>query len=340
MQLVVRSMENKVESQRKKIVVIGGGTGTFTVLSGLKKHPIDLTAIVTTADDGGSTGRLRDEFGVLPPGDMRQCLVALSRADLLMRRLFMHRFDRGDLRGHSFGNIFIATIEHVAGNIDTALDVAGRVLNIEGSVVPVTREKVKLVAHFADGTTIEGEDAIGESRRPSEVGITRLALRPDVRANPKALRAIRGADMIVVGPGDLYTSLLPNLLVRGVTTAILKSAARKVFVANLMNRVGHADGFTVFDYVRKMEELAGGKRIFDTVIYNTKRPPAYLLRKYAEEGAPVLAGNNGANRRVDFVGAPLLANGTHRRIKGDTLRRTLIRHDSDKLAKLLVRLLG
>lgn len=323
---------------RKKVVVIGGGTGTFTVLSGLKKYPLDLTAIVTMADDGGSTGRLRDEYGVLPPGDLRQCLVALSEADLVMRELFNHRFDRGELAGHSFGNIFLATLEQVTGDIDAALDVAGKVLNIRGAAIPVTREKVKLVAELKNGKVLEGESAISDYQLVSRFGIERIFLRPVPRANPKALAAIRDSDLVIVGPGNLYASLVPNFLVRGVGDALKKSRAKKVYIANLMNKNGHTDDFTVRDYVTSLEQAIGSTGVFDTIVYNTKHPPAALVRKYADEGSPVIWTDEGWNGE-ECTGANLLANGIARTPKRDMLRRTLIRHDPDKLAKVLVRLL-
>src|SRR6185436_7247989 len=227
--------------QIKKVVTIGGGTGTFTVLSGLKKYPLELTAIISMADDGGSTGRLRDEFGVLPPGDLRQGLVALSEDGSTMRKLFNHRYEKGGLEGHSFGNLFISTLEQVTGNLDKALDVAGEILKIRGRVVPVTLTKVKLVTELKNGKMLEGEDVLGNYQLVSRFGIKRIYLKPKAQPNPKALQAIKEADVIVIGPGDLYTTMIPNLLVIG--KAIAKSKAKKIFVANLMNKHGHTDDF-------------------------------------------------------------------------------------------------
>jgi len=324
---------------RKRVVVIGGGTGTFTVLSGLKKHPFDLTAVVTMADDGGSTGRLRDEFGVLPPGDLRQGLVALSEADMIMRRLFNHRYKSGGLAGHNFGNIFISTLEQITGSLDAALDVVGKVLNIKGAVLPVTLSKVTLLTELENGTIIDGEDALGECQDLFTIGVKNISLTPRPRANPKALKAIKSADLIIVGPGDLYTSLLPNFLVPGIGRALIQAQGKKVYVANLMNKTGHTDHMTVLDYVRVLEKTLGKENVFDAIVYNTKRPPAHLLRKYADEGSPVFCGGDGSQGNADLIGVPLLANGVARRVKGDTLRRTLIRHDPDKLATVLSGLL-
>src|SRR3989338_1628649 len=249
-----------VQNTRKKIVVIGGGTGTFTVLSGLKHFPVDLTAIVTMADDGGSTGVLRDEFGVLPPGDLRQCLVALSDADLVMRKLFNHRYDRGELKGHNFGNIFISTLEQVTGSLDRALDVAGEILNIRGRVVPVTLTKVDLVTELKNGKVLHGESALSDYQLVSRFGIKKSFLTPAAKANPKALQAIKEADLIVVGPGNLYASLIPNFLVTGIGRAFIASKAKKIYVANLMNKHGHTDDFLVSDYVQTLERVSNPDR--------------------------------------------------------------------------------
>lgn len=326
-------------SSDKKIVVIGGGTGTFTVLSGLKLYPVQLTAIVTMADDGGSTGRLRDEFGVLPPGDLRQCLVALSEADQVMRKLFNHRFDKGTLVGHSFGNIFISTLERVTGNLDHALDVAGKILNIRGRVLPVTFTKVNLLALLNNGKILRGESELSDYQLVSRFGIKKISLTPRPKANPKALQAIKEADMIIVGPGNLYASLIPNFLVPGVGAAFIRSRAKKVHVANLMNKHGHTDDFFVDDYVRILDATIGKKDVFDVVIYNTKKPTPVLLKKYADEGSPVLYKAPRVKGRTAFVGVPLLAGGLARKVKADTIRRTLIRHDPKELAKVILTLI-
>ena len=332
-------MEPKQKPKRnKRIVVIGGGTGTFTVLSGLKHFPVDLTAVVTMADDGGSTGVLRDEFGVLPPGDVRQCLVALADEDLLMRKLFNHRYDRGGLNGHSFGNLFISTLEQVTGSIDKAIDVAASILNIRGRVVPVTLDKISLHAELANGKVLNGESAFMEYQLVSKYGIKKIYLDPSGTANPKALKAIEEADLIVVGPGKLYTSILPNFLVKGVSRAFIRSKAKKVFITNLMSQQGHTDNFSVSEYVKTLEEYIG-KQVFDVVLYNTKKPPQQLVRRYADEGEPVVCTTDCKKSGYELVGKDLLADGVATTAKKDMLRRTLIRHDPDKLAKVIIKLL-
>lgn len=322
----------------KKIVTIGGGTGTFTVLSGLKKYPLDLSAIVTMSDNGGSSGRLRDEYGVLPPGDIRQCLVALSESDAVMRKLFMHRYEKGDLSGHNFGNIFISTLEQVMGSLDKALDVVGKVLNIRGRVVPVTLSPVDLVTELKNGKILEGEQALSTYQLVSKFGIKKMTLQPKPKLNPKALTAIAEADMIIVGPGNLYSSLVPNLLVPGIGKAIVAANAKKVVIANLINRHGHTDEFSVNDYVRILEGFIGKPGVFDAVIYNTKRPAKALVRRYSDEGTLVERGFE-ENMPLQYVGADILSERVPKKSKTDVIARALIRHDSDKLARVITGLL-
>lgn len=331
---------NTAKNERPKVVVIGGGTGTFTVLTGLKHHPVDLTAVVSMADDGGSTGMLRDEYGVLPPGDLRQCLVALSEADFVMRDLFNHRYSKGNLSGHNFGNIFISTLEQVTGSLDKALEVAGQVLNIRGRVIPVTLDKITLNAELKNGKILRGESEFMEYQLVSKYGIKKIYLEQKGKANPKALTAIAEADMIIVGPGKLYTSLLPNFLVEGVKKAFIASKAKKVYVSNLMSQQGHTDNFFVRDYVDAFEQHLGKKNIFDVVIYNTKKPATSLVRKYADEGEPVVCGPACLEGPFALIGTNLLADGLAKTAATDILRRTLIRHDPDKLAKALMQYLG
>lgn len=334
----VRSAADGDAPRRPKIVVIGGGTGTFTVLSGLKRYPVDLTAVVAMSDDGSSTGRLRDEYGVLPPGDLRQCLVALSEADGYMRELFNFRFDRGDLKGHSFGNILISTLEQITGSIDQALVHAADILKIRGAVVPVTLDNVRLVTELVNGKRLEGEHELDDYQLISKFGIKRMTLTPTARANKRALAAIKEADLVIIGPGSLYTSLVPNLLVRGIPRALAKTSAHIVFICNLMNKHGQTDDFTLPDYVRTLEAVAGF-RIFDTMLYNTKRPPARLLKKYMDEGEPIARGLHSALAGRAVVGRDLLADAITPRKAGDRVVRTLIRHDPDKLAKAIMELI-
>lgn len=322
----------------KKVVTIGGGTGRFPVLLGLKRYPVELFAIVTMFDDGGSTGRLRDELGVLPPGDLRQSLVALGESGTLMRELFDHRYQNGGLEGHNFGNIFISTLEKISGSIDKALEVVGSILNIKGKVIPVTLDSAELVTELNNGKVIEGEDALGDYQLVSKFGIKKMSLKPKAKTHPKALEALKEADVIIVGPGDLYTSLVPNFLVQGFSEAFKKSQARKVYIANLMNRHGHTDDFTVAEYVRVLEDVIGAEGVFDTIIYNTKAPSPALVKKYADEGEPVRFEKERFSRKRTFIGADVLADGIAKKAQGDVLQRSLIRHSPQKLAKVLAEL--
>lgn len=330
-------MSARKKEQPKKIVVIGGGTGSFTVLSGLKRHPVALAAIVAMSDDGGSTGKLRDEYGVLPPGDLRQCLVALSEADLHMRALFNYRFENGGFGGHSFGNLFISTLEQVTGSFEQALEYASEILKINGVVVPVTLENVRLRTELKNGKVLEGEQALTEYQLISKFGIKKMQLYPTATLNPKARALIKEADLVVLGPGNFYSSLIPNLLVPGMRSALKNTRAKKVFIANLMNKHGQTDGFSIGDYLTTIERYVG-RGVFDAVLFNTKIPPQYLLKKYVDEGEPV-PHRTPHNDSCEYIGVPLLADELYTPKEGDMLKRTLIRHDPDKLARAILKLM-
>ena len=319
--------------KRKKIVVVGGGTGTFTVLSGLKKYPVNLSVIVSMADDGGSSGLLRDELGVLPPGDIRQCLVALSTSDRLMRELMNYRFVRGKLKGHSVGNLLLSALEKVTGSFDAAVAKTSEILRIRGQVIPATLDNVRLVAFLKNGGVIRGQHPIDIR---GIANLKRLILKPSARPNPKALAALKDADAIVIGPGDLYSSIIPDLLVSDIARAIAASRAKKIYVCNLMNKARHTDGFTVIDYVREIESYLHGK--VDYVIYNRKRPSALLLRRYGREGERFVEYPKGLPKS-QYFGGDLISRAVPHARKGDALRRTFIRHNPDRLAKLILKLL-
>jgi uncharacterized cofD-like protein len=248
-----------------KIVAIGGGHGLSTVLRGLKEHTHNLTAIVTVGDDGGSSGRLRREMGVLPPGDIRMCLVALADAEPLMTQLFQYRFDRGSgLEGHSFGNLFLVAMNAITGNFEKALRESSRVLAVRGQILPSTLEDIALAAEYEDGETVHGESRLPEARKP----IKRLFLQPATpQAYPEALRAILEADMIVIGPGSLYTSVLPNLLVEDICTAVRRASAVKVYVCNVATQRGETDDFVASDHVAALERHIG-RNVFHYVVVN------------------------------------------------------------------------
>lgn len=314
----------------RSVVTIGGGTGQFTLLSGLKKYPLNLTAIVSMADDGGSTGVLRDELGVLPPGDIRQCLVALSESDQVVRELFNYRFDQGGLKGHSFGNIFLSALEKMTGSVEEAVRVAGLVLSIRGSVVPVTTASVALVS--GTGEEIRGECAVAAGRVADPAA---LRLVPDPPANPRALVVIGAADCVVIGPGNFFCSILPNLLVRGIAESIARTNAKVVLNCNLMNWRGHTDGYGVDDYVAAVERYIGQGRI-DYATYNVRTPQHDLLERYEKEGDPVAPPRSDSTSYV-ALGADILNPVAPSPRPNDPLRRPFIRHDPDALAALIVR---
>ncbi len=315
----------------KKVVVIGGGTGNFVVLKGLKKYPLDLTAIVSMADDGGSTGILRDELGVLPPGDVRQCLVALSNSSRLMRSLMNYRFENGGLGGHSFGNLLLSALEKVTGSFEKAVEEAGKILYIKGKVIPVTTNQVRLKMVLNNRKVLEGEKDIYLSQEIDQ-GYKSIYLEPFPKVNPRVIEEIRNADLIVVGPGGLHTSLIPNLLVEGVCEAISQSDAKKVYVVNLMNRKGQTTQFKTSHYLGELVRYLGHD-IFDHILINNQMPAKELIDVYAEEGD--LVENNLEDDRLifaDLLGR--LAEGPKR----DLMKRNLIRHDSKKLAQELMKI--
>lgn len=328
-----------MDKPKQRIVTIGGGSGSFMVLSGLKKYPVDLSAIVTMSDDGGSTGVLRDELGVLPPGDVRQCLVALSHSSKVLRELFNYRYGDGRLSGHSFGNIFLSTLEKITGGFDSAVVEASRILRIRGYVLPVTLENTKLIAVFKNGKKIIGEKNI-YCYKDGFSDLKRLYLKPQVKLNPKIFQALKEADKIVINPGDLYSSLIPNFLVNGLSKAIAKSKAKVIYVANLMTKPGQTDNFTLNEYISTFEEYLG-KRVIKYVIFNTELPDAKLLKKYAKHGEKLVAtGDLKKISGIKFLGYKLLSHKIYHADKNDVLsgERSFIRHDSGKLAKIIYNL--
>ena len=327
------------ETKSPRIVVIGGGTGSFTLLSSLKDYTPNITALVNMADDGGSTGQLRDELGVLPPGDVRQCLVALSRSPRV-RELFNYRFDQGTLKGHAFGNLFLTALEKLTGNFGEATEVAGEVLNIVGRVEPITHDKVTLVMESADGKVTEGEFRIGHADFGKNTKPI-IRLKPEASINPLAKEAIETADIVVIAPGNLYGSIAPALVVNGVAEALQKTKAKKVYVCNLVTKPGQTDGFTVSDYADEIERFAEGVKL-DIVLYNSKRPSDELLNRYAHEGEYSVEWDEKvlADAHYEARGMELVADTVVETKSGDAIAhtRTLIRHDSDAVARELMRI--
>ena len=322
----------------KRIVTIGGGTGNFVVLSGLKNHEVELQAIVTTADSGGSSGILRDEYGVLPPGDIRQCLVALSDSGDLLRELFLYRFDGGPFHGHNFGNIFLSALEKISGDVDKTVDTASRILNVRGRVIPVTKEKTDLSVELENGETIFGETHIDEPLHDGNLAITRAHLVPaHVTANPQALAAIQEADLIVIGPGDIYTSIIPVLLVPGIRGALLASRGKKAYIMNLMTKFGQTNNMGARSIITLLEHYLGGPLLTDILI-NSTPIPEHIQELYATyHEYPIL--DDLPQEKYTIHRTDLLSEHLHHAGGADTLKRSILRHSPEKIASLLTSLL-
>ncbi|HZY62665.1 MAG TPA: gluconeogenesis factor YvcK family protein [Edaphobacter sp.] len=337
-----------------RVVAMGGGTGLSTLLRGLKKYvPMrdrrrsprqgeeareiipagarwiirELSAVVTVTDDGGSSGRLREDFKMLPPGDVRNCMVALSEDEHLMSRLFRYRFNQGELEGHSFGNLFVAALSHITGDFAQAVQMSSQILAIRGKIFPATNTDVTLAAQMDDGSIVRGETNITASKQR----IVELMLEPaTIHPLRETLEAIANADIITLGPGSLYTSLIPNVLVRGVPEALAASRATKVFICNLMTQANESLGLSASQHIEKILQHAGGidSSIFDYTLVNTAPISAARLAQYAREGQEPIRAD------LDFVKAlgvkPLTGNFVH---EGDVLR-----HDYDRVAETLLEL--
>ncbi|NLJ71684.1 MAG: YvcK family protein [Syntrophomonadaceae bacterium] len=317
----------KKEISEPKIVVIGGGTGLAVLLRGLKKYTSDLTAIVTVSDDGGSSGQLRNELGVLPPGDIRNCLVALAETETIMDKVFQHRFTgESSLKGHNLGNLLLVALAEITGDFTSAIREVSRVLAVRGRVIPATLEQVVLGAVMSDGQTIYGETSVREYKRKIE----KLFLVPnDCNPLPETLSAIEEADAIVIGPGSLYTSIIPNLLVKGIKEGIADSKATTFYVSNIMTELGETDGFTAADHLRVIQEHIGGQ-IVDYIIVNSGNIGKLRLNRYEKEQAiPVVINNEDIlSLGVNIIEADLVS------------ENDLAWHDSGKLAAAIVKVMG
>ena len=306
-----------------KIVTVGGGTGLSTLLRGLKEYSSNITAVVTVADSGGSSGRLRDELDALPPGDIRSCLVALADAEPLMSKLFQYRFTQGTgLVGHNFGNLFITALSKVSGDFEKAIKESSKVLAIRGEVVPSTLEKVTLVAEYQDGTSTSGEADIPKQKKT----IKRLSLDPaDAGGTDEAVNAIIDADLIILGPGSLYTSIMPNLLIKEIRKAIIDSPALKIYICNVMTETGETDGYSAYDHLEAIIRHTDS-RIANGCLVNTAEVPSELLAKYKTEGADPVKLDIDKIKEKGYI------------VIEDEIISTVdfVRHDSKKLARVLM----
>jgi uncharacterized cofD-like protein len=351
--------QNAVSEKTLRVVAIGGGTGLSTLLRGLKRYVAtpdrrrgirldrtvkadtpsaapcpelpclirELSAVVTVTDDGGSSGRLREDFKMLPPGDIRNCMVALSEDEHLLSKLFQFRFEQGELQGHSFGNLFVAALSHITGDFAQAVQMSSQILATRGNIFPATNTNVTLAAMMADGSLVRGETNITASKQ----SIVELMLDPEMADPlPETLAAIANADLITLGPGSLYTSLITNLLVRGIPEALAASRATKVFVCNLMTQANESLGLTASQHIEKIMQHVGGKQspIFDYALINTGPISAVRLEQYAREGQQPIEVDLDSIRALKVE--PVTGNFVH---EGDVLR-----HDYDRLAERLLAL--
>lgn len=325
--------------KKKNVVTIGGGTGSFTLLSGLKNYPINISAIVSMADDGGSTGVLRDELGVLPPGDVRQCLVALSDSSEKLRELMNYRFEEGGLRGHSFGNLFLSALEKIEKSFSAGVAEATKILNVGGEVIPVADKDVNLFMLLNNGKILQGENEINHSVEIEAVGIRKIYLQPQVQASKRAIQRILEADVIIIGPGNHYCSIVPNFLVKGISEAIRKSKAKVIYNCNLVNKNGHTEKFSLDDYARSINGYIGRERI-DFVTFNSKNPSKQLVDRYKKTKDMLVDFNrsSSAKRSYRVIQSDVLSNKKPKFSRADSLseHRALIRHDSNKLAKTIM----
>jgi len=318
---VVKKAEN---SRGPKIVCIGGGTGHANLLRGLKRRTQNITAIVTVSDDGGGSGVLRDELNIPPPGDIRNCMQALSNAEPTIEKLMAYRFEAGSLSGQSFGNLFLAALDGISDSFDEAVIKMGEVLAITGRVLPVSIDDVHLRATFEDGSAVVGESKIAAAKRARKSRISRVEIVPkDAAVIKECIAAIKDADIIVLGPGSLYTSIIPNLLVDGIVGAIATSDALKIYVCNIMTEPGETDGYTASEHVKGIFDHVG-QRIFDYCVVNTKEIDEDVLQKYTSDGASIVTLDED---KIFEMGV------TVSKCELASISNSFIRHDSSNLAQ-------
>lgn len=311
-----------------KVVAIGGGTGLSTMLRGLKAFTSNITAVVTVADDGGGSGVLRQELGMLPPGDIRNCILALADTEPLMEQLLQYRFKEGNLKGQNFGNLFLAAMDGISSSFVEAVKRMSDVLAVTGRVLPVTLENVTLCAELEDGSIVCGESRIGQHRNFNKCRIKRVYMKPaDAEPLEDVIDALDQADVIVLGPGSLYTSILPNLLVRGICQAIQRSNALKIYVCNVMTQPSETEDYSVSDHIRALEDHSC-KGIIDLCIVNNSVIPDDIREKYQNDGADQVV-----------IDRETVENAGIRIIEGDyaSLRNNLVRHDPHKLAEAVIK---
>ncbi|HVZ67364.1 MAG TPA: gluconeogenesis factor YvcK family protein [Patescibacteria group bacterium] len=328
----------------KKVVVIGGGTGTYTVLSGLRDKKYELTALLTMVDDGGSNKVLRDEFGLLPTSGVRLAMVALSSKPSLLRELFLYRYHKGQgISGMTFGNLFLAAVTDVVGSQEKAIEQTSEILKVKGKVLPISHEDVRLIAQYENGLEVVGEHNIDEPTHDGTLKITKLFTRPEAHITEKAREAILNADAIVLGPGDFYTNTVANLVVTGVVDALMQSKANLIFMMNLMTKYGEAYDYKASTYLEDLKQYMPIERINTIVINSKMRLPQETLEKYKEEfSIPVEDDLDSypVPEATKVIRAPIISDKEEEKQKGDVLKRSMIRHDPRRLARVLTQIIG
>lgn len=326
----------------KKVVVIGGGTGTYTVLMALRNRPYELTAVLTMVDDGGSNKVLRDEFGLLPTSGVRLALVALSSKPSLLRELFLYRYHKGQgIAGMTFGNLFLAAVADIVGSQEIAIEQTSEILKVKGKILPISHHDVRLVAQYENGLEVVGEHNIDEPAHDGKLRITKLFTRPQASITDKAREAILTADAIILGPGDFYTNTIANLVINGVVDALLKSKAQIIFIMNLMTKYGEAYNYSASAYLEDLKQYMPIERINTVLLNNDMKFPPGALGKYGDEfSIPVKDDLGNGSGGMQVVRAPVLSSKTAEPQKGDALKRSMIRHDPRKLGKVLYEIIG
>ncbi|MEP7167681.1 MAG: uridine diphosphate-N-acetylglucosamine-binding protein YvcK [Candidatus Woesebacteria bacterium] len=330
-------------NNQPSVVIMGGGTGTYTLLSALRDKPVHLTALLTMVDDGGSNRILRDEFGLLPTSGVRQAIVALSKNRSLLRELFMYRFHQGSgIAGMTFGNLFLAAVADIVGNQEKAIEQTCKLLSVKGEVLPISFDDVRLVAKYADGSEVTGEHLIDEPQHDGRMAIVDMWTTPKANITSKAKQAILNADYIIMGPGDFFTNTVPNLVVAGVCEAITESKGKLIFIENLMTKYGDTIGFTAKTFIEKLSHYIPKENI-DTIIINADfEYPDEVLQKYREEGAePVRDDLNelSLGSHTTIIRTDILSHEQEKQQASDVVARSVFRHDHLKLGNVLEKLI-
>ncbi len=321
----------KKNKKGPRIVVIGGGTGQSMLLRGLKQYTDNITAIVTMADDGGSSGILREEMGMLPPGDIRNCIIALSNAEPEMQKIMQYRFKEGSLKDQSFGNLFLAALNGTYEDFELAVTKISNILAVKGRVLPVTLEDVNIVAELENGEKVTGESKIAPVVLKTKSRIKKIHLQPEnVEPYEDVISALGGADLIVIGPGSLYTSIIPNLLTDRVSEAVAKSKAKKMYIANVMTQEGETDGLNIADHVKAILNHCNDRKIVDVVIVNKEKIPDYLVQKYAKQNAESLYLTKDQRNELEKMKIRIIE-GNFLNFNGE-----YVRHNEEKLAKVII----